>query len=87
MELPPSYLIEQCIPDAINPARSSLRSASNRDLMYARTNLVDYGQRSFSVIGPRTWNQLPANIREPLSFDNFCRRLKTVLFNKAYYAS
>ena len=80
----PSYLIEQCIPVAVNPARSSLRSASNSDLMYPRTNLVCYGQRSFSVIGPRTWNQFAPNIRDPsLSFDNFCRRLKTVLFNRA----
>ena len=84
----PSYLIEQFVPVAVNPARSSLWSASNRDLMYPRTNLVRYGQRSFSVIGPRTWNQLPPNIRDPsLSFDNFCIRLKTVLFNRVYYES
>ena len=44
-----SYLIEQCIPVAVNPARSSLRSASNRDLMYLQTNLVRYGQHSFSI--------------------------------------
>ena len=83
-----SYLIEQCIPIAVNPAGSSLRSASNSDLMNPRINLVRYGQRSFSVIGPRTWNQFAPNIRDPsLSFVNICRRLKTVLFNRAYYAS
>ena len=70
-EIAPSYLIEQCIPVAVNPARSSLRSASNRDLVYTRTNLVCYGQSSFSVIGPRTWNQLPPIIGDPtLSFDS-----------------
>ena len=48
--------------------------------MYPRTNLVRYGQRSFGVIDPRTWNQFPSNIRDPsLSFNNFGRRLKTVL--------
>ena len=46
-----SYLIEQCIPVAVNPARSSLWSVSNHDLMYLRTNLVCYSQRNFSVIG------------------------------------
>ena len=59
----PSYLIEQCIPVAVNPTRSSRRSASNSDLMYPRTNLVRYGQRSFSVIGPRTLNQFALEIR------------------------
>ena len=83
-----SYLVEQCTPIAVNPARSSLRSASNSGLMYPRTDLVRYGQRSFSVIGQRIWNQLPLNMKGPsLSFDNFCRRFKTVLSNRAYYAS
>ena len=84
----PSYLIEQCIPVAVKHARSSLRSACNSDLMYPRTNLVRYGQHSFNVIGPINWNQFAPNITDSsLSFDNFCRRLKTVLFNRAYYAS
>ena len=78
-ETVPLYLVQQCMPVAVNPAQSSLRSATNRDLMYPRTNLVRYGQRSFSVISPRTWNQLPQNISDPsLSFDNFCKRRKTL---------
>ena len=84
----PSYLIEQCIPVAVNPDQSSLRSASNRNHVYPWRNLERYGQLSFSVIAPRTWNQFAPNIRDSsLSFDNFCRILKTVLFNRAFYAS
>ena len=41
-ETAPSYLIVQCIPVAVNSVRSSLRSASNHDLVYPRTNLVCY---------------------------------------------
>ena len=79
-ETAPSCLIDQCISVAVNPARSSLRSASKHELLYPRTNLLRYGQRSFSVIGQNTWNQLPPNIRDPsLSFGNFCRRRKTVV--------
>ena len=37
-------------------AWSSLWSATNRDITYPRTNLVRFGQHSFSVISPRTWN-------------------------------
>ena len=48
----------------------SLQSATNHVLMYPQKNMVCYGQRSFSIIGPRTWNQLPPNIRDPsLTFD------------------
>ena len=50
----PPYLVEECIPIAVNSARSSMRSPTNRDLIRPRTNLVRYGQRSFSVISPRT---------------------------------
>ena len=50
----PSYVIEQFVSVAFSTAHSSLRSASNRDLMYPRANLVRHGLRSFTVMGPRT---------------------------------
>ena len=71
----------------VNTARSNLWSASSHDLMHPWTNMLRYGQHSFDIIGPRTWNQLPPDIRDPLLIlANFCRRLKTVLFKRAYYA-
>ena len=73
----PSYLVDRCVPIAMNFARSGLRSATNPNLAYPRTNLVGYGQRSFGVIGPKTWNELPADLRDPdISLDAFCKNLK-----------
>ena len=83
----PSYLVDQCVPIAMNSARSGLCSATNRKLAYPRTNLVRYGQWSFGVIGPRTWNKLPADLCDPnISLDAFCKKLKTLLFSRAYYS-
>ena len=71
----PSYLVDQCVPISMNSARSGLRSATNRNLAYPRTNLVRYGQRGFSVIGPRTLNELPADLRDPdKSLDAFWKK-------------
>ena len=43
-----------------------------------RTN---YGDRSFAIQGPRTWNSLPADLRAPdISFETFRHKLKTFLF-------
>ena len=58
------FLVYKCF-HGTAPSYLSLRSASNSDLMYLLTNLVRYGQRSFIVISPRTWNQFAQNIRDP----------------------
>ena len=82
-----SYFVDQCVPIAMNSTRSGLRSATNCNHAYPRTNLVRYRQRSFGVIGPRTWNEVPADLRDPdISLDAFCKKLKTVLFSRAYYS-
>ena len=43
-----------------------------------------YGERSFSVAGPRLWNDLPLHIRTTSNFVNFKKVLKTHLFKKCY---
>ena len=71
----------------LRETRKSLRSATNHNLALPRTHLVRYGQRSFGVACPATWNQLPTELRDPdISFDIFRKRLKTVLFSRAYYS-
>ena len=83
----PSYLTEQCVPVATNSTRKSLRSVTDHNLALPRTHLVRYGQRSFGVAGPATWNQLPTELHDPdISFDIFRKRLKTALFSRAYYS-
>jgi hypothetical protein len=41
-----------------------------------------YGKRSFSRIGPRIWNLLPANLREEQDTPKFKTSLKTFLFER-----
>ena len=43
-----------------------------------------YGERSFSVAGPRLWNDLPLCIRSTSNLVNFKKLLKTHLFKKCY---
>jgi len=43
---------------------------------------LDYAWRSFAVQGPRVWNSLPAELRDPdIAMDTFRNRLKTFLFD------
>ena len=49
-------------------------------LTVSRTR-TNYGDRSFAVQGPRTWNSLPADLRAPdISVETFRHKLKTFLF-------
>ena len=48
---------------------------------YSLFSLSTCGPRSFAVVGPTIWNNLPEYLRDPeLSIDNFRRQLKTFLF-------
>ena len=83
----PPYLAEQCRPVPNTESLERLRTNMQNDLVRPRTKLVNYGDRSFGSSGPKLWNQLPADIRDPsLTLKQFTKKLKTVLFNRAYYA-
>ena len=59
-----------------------LRSSSYRSLAAPRTRTT-FGDRSFTVAGPRVWNSLLATLRQITSygqFTEFRRHLKTHLF-------
>ena len=43
-----------------------------------------FAYRSFSVMGPRLWNELPTEIRSELNIDVFKKSLKTYLFRRAF---
>ena len=73
------YLVEDC-QLVSNAGRRRLRSADIDTciVLYTRTRL---GDRSFSVAGPRLWNSLPAELRQPdVEIGQFRRLLKTFLF-------
>jgi len=84
-QLAPSYLSLMCVPVSTDSSRCHLRSASRGDLIIPRTRTASYGPRSFAVSGPTCWNRLPAALKSSsLSPGQFCRQLKTVLFETAY---
>jgi len=65
--------------------RGHLRSAARGDLAVPRSRTTRYSQRCFAVSGPTLWNSLPLSVRDPsLTLTQFCARLKTVLFCRAY---
>jgi len=77
----PAYLADD-IHVLSDAGRRPLRSHSNdiRKMLVPRTH-NKLGDRSFSAVGPRLWNDLPPGLRRPgLSFDSFRGSLKTHLF-------
>ena len=81
----PLYLTDMCIPVSAIQRRHGLWSAVRGDLEVPRCNLARYGQRSFYVSGPSLWNSLPLTVRDSsLTRTQFCTRLKTFLFTRAY---
>jgi len=79
--LAPSYLRE--LLSEYNPS-CTLRSQNSRLLIIPRLSKVSKSGRSFSYLAPRLWNDLPTDVRESVTVDNFKSRLKTFLFNKAF---
>jgi hypothetical protein len=79
----PTYLDNSVTDISSLPFRASLRSASagKYDIPATRTR---FGDRAFSIAGPRAWNLLPDDIRSISSLPSFKNKLKTHLFTAAY---
>ena len=60
----------------------SLRSESKKELVIPRARTTSYGDRAFSVIAPKLWNELPEDIRDETLLKSFKSKLKTYLFLK-----
>src|SRR6218665_3573528 len=60
-----------------------LRSSTRGDFVVIRTNLK-FGNRAFSVAGPREWNSLPVSVCQCTSVAQFKSKLKTHLFSLYY---
>ena len=62
-----------------------LRSASYSPFFFVpKTYSSMFGDRAFSVAGPREWNRLPSDVKNITKFDVFKKKLKTHLFASAY---
>ena len=77
----PGYLCEMLVP---LEHQRTLRSTGKMLLKVPRTNLRSYGDRAFSAVAPRAWNDLPSEIKLLKDRDNFKRQLKTHLFHCAF---
>ena len=78
----PLYLADDCylVSDS---TRRSLRSANVSTCEVLRT-LSSYGDRTFAAAGPRLWNSLPVQLRNPdIIYGLFRRQLKGHLFREA----
>ena len=76
----PSYLTSLLEPH--NPTRS-LRS-SDKDMLRVPRTRRKWGDRAFSVAGPKLWNVLTDKVKNSKSLDCFKKELKTHLCEKAY---
>ena len=72
----------------LNPiSRLGLRSPGEyKKLIIPRVKNETFAARSFSILGPTWWNQLPNAIKTLDSLDVFKKHLKTYLFKEYYYA-
>ena len=77
----PSYLKELI---SLYQPRRTLRSASDPWKLQVPRSLNKYGDRSLQVLGAKLWNDLPAELRAPMSQATFKKQLKTVLFREAF---
>ena len=64
--------------------RYDLRSSSGSCFIVPRTNSVMFGDRAFSIAGPREWNKLPNIVKNSNSPEQFKKKLKTHLFAVAF---
>ena len=79
-EMSPQYLSEKLRLKNSN----GLRSDNKKQLYIPKSRLKSYGDRAFSVAGPKLWNSLPDKLRLCTKLCTFKRELKTYLFKVAY---
>jgi len=81
----PTYLAELCSSVSESASCGHLCTAVRGELAVSRSRTTKYGRRCFAFSGLTLWNSLPLTIRDPsLTLTQFCARLKTVLFCRAY---
>ena len=67
----PVYLSEKLTRVNQIPERSGLPSFNTTDLLVQRARLKTFGERRFSICGPRSWNKLDLTVRSSQSLRRF----------------
>jgi len=78
-----SYLVDSLRRTASAEGRRHLLSSVTTSLVVPSTRRSTLGDRAFQVASARTWNELPASVRNAPSLLTFCRELKALLFAAA----
>ena len=60
--------------------RQGLRSSKDLNRLAIPVTKRSFGDRSFAVLGPRLWNNLPMSLRAASNVQCFKKLLKTYLF-------
>ena len=82
VQIAPSYLTDLTKPYI--PGREGLWSSTQQLLDEGPKTQKNYGDRAFSMCGPKLWNKLPLELRQKCSVESFKKGLKTHLFKEAY---
>ena len=80
----PLYLAETLRLTADVGSHQRLRSASTSTLVVPSTRRTTLGDRAFPVAAARAWNAFLPSVRSAPSLLQFCRDLKTALFQSSY---
>lgn len=79
----PAYLTDLLSQSAPGRSlRSSDKATDNYNVPFNRRKT--FGDRSFSAIGPKLWNELPLSLRKSESLNTFKKNLKTHYFRSFY---
>ena len=72
--------------DLLRPHKNErlLRSSSKHLLTVPKSKLKTFGDRAFSVCGPKLWNDLTNHVKTSASTSDFKKKLKTHFFNCAF---
>ena len=82
-EWPGIRLSHQSVPT--HPNGQSLRSDNiYQRLIIPQTQRRTFADRSFSVMGPILWNQLPNFLKQSTTANQFKRNLKTYIFTQEF---
>ena len=74
----PTYL--QALLNVYNSGRLRLRSSQDPTRLAIPKTKRSFGDKSFSALGPRMWNDLPSSVRAAPNVKRFKKLLKTHLF-------
>ena len=80
----PHYLSDCVSTVSSLSGRYQLRSTGSADYVLPGTR-TRFGERGFSYCGPAAWNTLPSDLHHITDTSTFRKRLKSVLFDRAYH--